>query len=167
MANNYGALLTETIHPFARAGAFNTTGAIYSATVSTAGSTTFVEIEAATISLPTNAMVVEVEFGLTMGLALTVTTDSPKVTFNIKNSAETSYDTLVAFTSTTLAAIVSTTKLVDFTCYGRKTPSDGTYFDGRSTFNLQATAAANVTTSKVQGAMKQSSYVQYSYYLVG
>lgn len=167
MANNYGGLITETINPFGRAGAINTTGAIYGTTVSTSGSTSFIEVENVTVSLPTNAMVKELKVGLTIGLALTATTDSPKVTYNIKDSAQTSYDTLVAFTSTTLMSLVSTTTLVDFSAFGNKTPSDGTYFTGKSTFNVQATVAANASTSKVQGAVKQSSYIQYSYYLIG
>lgn len=165
MPNYYGALFTQTIHPFGNTGAINTTGDIFGTSVSTAGSTSFIQVENATVELPTHAILKEVEFGLTMGLSLTATTDSPKVTYNIKDSGQTLYDTLIAFTSTTLAALVSTTTLVDFDAYGRKTPTTGTYFTGKGTFNVQATVAANASTSKVQGAMKQESYITCKYYL--
>lgn len=165
--SNRGGILTEVIYPFGRAGALNTTGIIYGTTVSTAGSTSFIEIEKATLQIPNNGMVVELELGLTMGFAISVTTDSPKITYNIKDSGQTSYDSLVAFTSTTLVSLASTTALTDFVCSGFKTPSNGTYFTGKGSFDLQATIATNASTSKASGAMKQNTYLRYSYYLVG
>lgn len=159
------SLLTEVVYPFAY-GALTTTGAQYGGTISTAGSTAYVDIEEVTVAMPTQCQIVELEVGLTMGLTLTVTTDSPKVSYTIGNSSETSHDTLALYTSTKLASLVSTTTFVDFTCAGRfTTPSDGTYFTGNGPFTITAMAAANATTSKVQGAMKNTSYVRYKYYL--
>ena len=160
-----GSLIAEVIHPFGR-GALTSTGAQYSATVSTAGSTSFIEVESASLQLPANAMIAEVEFGLTIGLSLTATTDSPKVTYNIKDSGQTSYDSLYAVASTVLAGLVSTTILVDYTGGGRKTPSSGTYFTGKGSFDVQATIASNASTSNARGGMKNSSYLLYSYYLI-
>lgn len=165
MPNYYGALFTQTIHPFGMGGAINTTGDIFGASVSTAGSTSFIEVENILVDLPVHAMVKEVELGLTIGLSIATTTASPKVTYNIKDLAQSSYDTLVAFTSTTLLSLALSTPLTDFDCVGRRTPSDGTYFTGKGSFNVQATIASNADTVKAQGAMKQESYVTCKYYL--
>ncbi len=163
-----GSLFTEVLHPFGRAGGLSSTGATYGTTVSTTGSTSFIAVEAPTVQLPANAHVIEVEFGLTIGLGITTTTDSPKVTYNIKDNDQSSYDTLKAFTSTTLMSLATAAaNSYNFTCSGRITPSDGTYFTGQGSFDIQATVAANVSTSNCLGAMKQSSYVIYTYYLLG
>ena len=166
MANLYGGILTEVFHPFGR-GALTSTGAQYSTMVSTAGSTSYITVEEVTIPMATNAMLKEVEFGLTVGLGISVTTDSPKVKYLIKDDAQTSYDTLIEFTSTTLAAQASTgTTVYDFTCAGMKTPSDGTYFTGKGTFQIACQVAANASTSNARGETKNSSYVSYQYHLV-
>jgi len=163
-----GAILTEILHPFGRAGGLSSTGATYGTTVSTAGSTSFIAVEEVTLSLPNNVRITELECGLTIGLGITVTTDSPKVTYNIKDNAQSSYDTLKAFTSTTLVSLASTgANSYDFTCLGMIVPSTGTYFTGIGTFQIQATVASNASTSNCKGAMKQTAYVAYSYYLIG
>jgi len=161
-----GSLLTETIHPFGRDGAANTTGAIYGASVSTAGSTSFITVEEITVEMPSNAIITELEYGLTVGLRLTVTTDSPLVKYLIKDNAQSTYDTTASFTSTTLAAVVSTTTLVDFTCYRTVTPSSGTLFSGKGNFQVACQIASNASTSNVIGGVKQGSYLYYSYRLI-
>ena len=169
MANIYGALMTEVVHPFARAGAANTTGAIYSATVSTSSPSTayvFTNIETVTVPLPKNAMITELEFGLTAGYSVTTTTAGFEERWGIRDTGGTSVDYLVA--STASSAGIALTTLTDVTYMGRKTPSSGTYFTGRGSFDLTADVASDSATSgTAQGATKQSSYVQYSYYLLG
>lgn len=170
MANIYGALLTEVVHPFARAGAANTTGAIYSATVSTSSPSTpyvFTNIETVTVPLPKNSMITELEFGLTAGYSVTTTTAGFELRYAIRdNGNTTSVDYLV--TSTASSAGITGTTLTDVTYMGRVSPSSGTYFTGKGSFDLLADVASDSATSgKAQGATKQSSYVQYSYYLVG
>ena len=165
---NQGGLLTEILHPFGGAGGITSTGAAYGTTVSSAGSTSFIEVEEVLIRIPEQAQIIELEVGLTMGLAITTTTDGPKVTYNIKNSANSTYDVLKAVVSDTLISIVSTTTLVDHTEQGiADTPSDGTQFTGNGSFQIQATVAANVSTSNALGAMKQTSFLIVSYYIRG
>ncbi len=160
-----GALLTEVLHPFGRAGAVNTTGAIYGTTVSTGiVADIFANIETVNVPLPVNAMITEVEFGLTAGYAVTTTTAGFSLRWKITDKGGTSYDALVAST----AALVgyTGTSLTDITYMGRKTPSSGTYFTGKGSFDILSDVACG-STSKAQGAVKQSTYIQYTYSLLG
>jgi len=159
----YGGLITEIIHPFGR-GALTSTGTQYSTAVSTSGSTSYIDVEEVTVPLPTNARVLEIEFGLTQAYIINVTTDSPLVQYQIKENAQTSYDTLVSF-GTTVLLTGSTTNIADFTCAGRHTPSDGTYYTGKGTFQIKGQIATSASTSKAAGSMKNSSYLAYSYIL--
>ncbi len=158
-----GALLTEILHPFGR-GTLNTTGAVYGTTVSTAGSTSLIQIDTATIRLPQNSLIIELECGLTAGLTLTVTTDSPIIKWLITDTGGTSFDNLLA--STSIASLVSTTTMVDVTYSGRITPTSGTYFTGRGSFDVILQTAASASTSKAQAAVKSSTYFMYSYFLL-
>jgi len=173
-----GALITEIIHPFARSGAGNTTGAIYGSTVSTtASSVTQIAVEQVTLRLPSQVVITELEYGLTLGLAISVTTDSPKVFFyagdspltttTVTSGAPATADTLAALSSTQTLSVVSTTTLVDMTIMGRMTPTTGTYLTGHGSFDVACYIASNATTSLARAAVKQSSYIQYSYYLLG
>ena len=159
-----GSLITEVLYPFGRT-ALTSTGAQYSATISTiATADTFATTESAVIPLPGNAIVKELEVGLTMGGYLATSTAAFILAYRIKDSAQTLYDDLLA--STSLTSVVSTGTATDVVYAGRKTPSDGTYFTGKGTFNILATHACG-STSKAMAAMKNSSYVRYIYYLVG
>jgi len=161
----FGGLITEVIHPFGR-GDLTSTGAQYSTVVSSS-TVTYIDVEEITVPLPTNARVKEIEFGLTAGIGISVTTDCPYLRYQIKEDAQTSYDTVITFASSVLAALVSTgsTALVDFTCAGRHTPSDGTYYTGAGQFQVKCQVAANAATSNARGAVKNSSYLAYSYIL--
>jgi hypothetical protein len=168
MSNLYGALITEVIHPFARAGAANTTGAIYSATVSSSAvANTYTNIETVTVPLPKNSMITELEFGLTAGYAETVTTAGFELRWAIRDTGGSSVDYLVVSTAVNIGyAGTSISGTTDVTYMGRITPSSGTYFTGKGSFDLLSDVACD-STGKAQGATKQSSYVQYSYYLLG
>ena len=159
----YGGIITETIHPFGR-GNLTSTGAQYSDAISTAGSTSYIDVEEVTVQLPTNVRVLGIEFGLTQGYTINVTTDSPLIQYQIKEDAQTSYDTLVGFGTTVLLA-GSTTIVADFTCSGRHSPSGGTYYTGIGPFQIKGTIATSASTSKAAGRMKNSSYLVYSYIL--
>ena len=161
----YGSVFTEIIHPFGR-GDLTSTGTQYSTAVSSA-TVTYTDVEEVTVQLPDNARVLEVEFGLTAGIGISVTTDCPYLRYQIKENAQTSYDTLITFASSVLAALVSTgsTALVDFTCAGRHSPSGGTYYTGVGQFQVKCQVAANAATSNARGSMKNSSYLAYSYIL--
>lgn len=164
----YGSLISETLHPFGRAAAANTTGLLYGTTVSSSiVADTYTNIETVTIPVPTNAMVTELEFGLTAGYAVTTTTAGFELRWRITDSGGTSYDTLVASTAALVDyAGTSISGTTDITYFGRITPSSGTYFTGKGPFSILADVACG-STSKAQGAVKQSTYVTYSYYLVG
>jgi hypothetical protein len=160
-----GALLTEILHPFGR-GTLNTTGAVYGTTVSTAGSTSFIACDNATIRVPTNAVITELEVGFTIGMTIaTATTNAPALKLLITDTGGTSYDNLLA--STTLLSFVSTTNLIDVTYSGRITPTSGTYFTGKGSFDVYAQIASANDTVKATGAVKNSTYFMYSYYLIG
>ncbi len=164
MANPYGGLITEVVYPFGRS-ALTSTGAQYGSVVSTiATANVFATTEGVTIPLPSNAIAKEIEVGLTMGGYLATSTAAFSIHYQIKDNAQTSYDDLLV--STDLTAVVSTGGLCDVVYAGRKTPSDGTYFTGKGTFDILATHACG-STSKAFAAMKNASYVRYSYYLVG
>lgn len=168
--SNYGSILVDTIRPFGH-GVSNvatvSTGVQYGATLSTSYGAGFTAFEEITVPVPTNGMVTELLLGLTVGLGITVTTDCPYFRIQLKDNAQSSYDTLFSIASTILASLVSTTTLVDFTASRVATPSDGTYFTGRGPFQVQCLIAPNASTSKALGAMKSSSYLTYRYYLVG
>jgi len=158
-----GSLLTDILHPFGRAGAINTTGAIYGVTVSTGTvADVFATTEKVVVTLPANVGITEIEFGLTAGILIVTTTAAPILKYQITDTGGTSLDTLVA--STNLLSVASSTNMVDVTFSGRKTPSDGTYFTGVGGFDIVALIACGSTT-KAAAAVKQSSYVMYSYYL--
>lgn len=171
MPSNYGAILSEVIKPFGRAAGYVatiSTGAQYGATVSSAGSTSYITVEEVTMPMPVHAIMLELQIALTTGLGISTTTDSPKLKYLIKDEANASYDTLSTIISTTLAAYASTgTNLTDWTSPGLTvTPSDGTNFTGRGPFNLAVQIASNASTSNARGAVKGSSYLLYNYRLV-
>lgn len=159
----YGGVLTETIHPFGR-GDLTSTGVQYSGAISTAGSTSYIDVEEVTVRLPIHAVVLQIEFGLTQGYTVDVTTGSPLVQYQIKEDAQTSYDTLVSF-GTTVLLTGSTTIIADFTAAGRHTPSTGTFYTGKGQFQIKGLIASSISTTKAAGRMKASSYLTYSYYI--
>ncbi len=164
MANYYGSIITETVHPFGR-GALTSTGAQYSATVSSGVvADVFATVETVTVPLPINAMLKEVEYGLTTGLSLTTSTAAVELRYKITDTGGSSYDAVL--TSTSLLSVVSTGALTDVTYSGRQTPSSGTYFTGKGSFDVVCDIGCG-STSKSQGATKNSSYLTYKYYLVG
>ena len=172
-----GSLITEVIHPFGRA--FGTTSAIstgvqYGTAVSTPNatttqlSTTYYSVEEVTVPLPANAMIVELEIGLTSGVYMSVTTATAIIQGRIKDTGQSSYDTILAAVSTLnggLGAAGST--ILDYTFSRRTTPSDGTYFTGKSSFNMDYQIKSSATTATAAGLPKNSSYLSYTYYLMG
>jgi len=171
------SLITETIHPFGRT--FGTTSALstgvqYGTAVSTPNatttqlSTTYYTVESVTIPQPENMIITELEIGLTAGIYASATTATATLQGRIKDAGQSSYDTLLAAVSTlsgTTGAIGTT--IWDYTFARRATPSDGTYFTGKGSFNIDFQVKASVTTATVAGAAKNSSYITYKYYLIG
>ncbi len=168
MPNYYGSVITEMLHPFGRtgtSGALSSTGANYGAVVSSSAvADTFGTVESVTVNMPTNCIIREVEYGLTMGGYLATSTAAFDIRYRITDAGGTSYDTLLI--STALLSVVSTGRFCDVTYAGRNTPSDGTYFTGRGGFTVLGSIACGSTT-KAFGAMKQSSYIMYKYNLIG
>ncbi len=168
MPNYYGGIFTDIIHPFGRSGtsgALSSTGANYGPVVSSSAvADTFGTVESVTVSLPTNCILKEVEYGLTMGAYLGTSTAALDIRYQITDFGGTSFDVLLP--STALLSVVPITTITDVTYVGRNTPSDGTYFTGKGSFTVVAGAACGSTT-KAFAAMKQSSYIAYKYYLVG
>ena len=178
MANYYGALQTEILHPFGRAGSATTatlsTGVQWGNTVSTpnatttALSTTYATVETVTIPVPVNGMIKELEIGLTLGVyIISTTTDTIRSQVVVADSGGTTYDTLLISTDDMTATTGGTLGLTEYTRSKRATPSDGTYFTGKGPFDVLCQIKCSATTSKAAGAVKNSSYVLYSYYLVG
>ncbi len=167
MANNYGGLIWEVVYPFGR-GALTSTGNQYSTTISTATTAdAFITVESATIPLPTNAIIQELGVGLTMGGSLVTSTAAIEIRYRIANSgnaASSNYDALL--TSTSLLSVVSTGALTDIVYSGVYPVSTGTYFTGKGSFVVVGSVGCGSTT-KAAGAMKNASYVYYTYYLVG
>ncbi len=160
--SGYNALITEIVHPFGR-GALTSTGAQYSAAISSsATANVFTTVESVTIPLPSNAMIKEIQFGLTMGGTITTTTAGFLLRYRITDTGGSNYDALL--TSTNVTGVVATT-ITDVTYAGNQTPSSGTYFTGRGSFDVLASVGCDSTT-KTTGAMKSSSFILYSYQLI-
>ncbi len=171
-----GSLITEVIHPFGRA--FGTTsllstGVQYGSAVSTPNatttqlSTTYQSVEEVTISLPENALLKEVEIGLTTEIYVNPSTASATLQGRIKDVGQTSYDTILAAVSTLSGHATPSTSHNDYTFSRRTTPSDGTYFTGKGSFNMDFQIKCSVTTSAAAAAPKSSSYLAYTYWLLG
>ncbi len=176
MATRIGSLITETLHPFGR-NTLNTTGQLFGTAVST-GVSTSATVESVRITLPDNAVVVELEAGLTAYFYNTITTGNIRFSWLIKDSGNTSYDLLVDSTTITAAGTTPTsitsptTPATDpyfWTMLGRPVISSGTYFTGKGSFDilLQSGLGYTPTGDTVVSRTINSSYVQYSYYLIG
>lgn len=171
-----GALITELIHPFGR-NVLNSTGVVFGAWCSTAVSTSET-VSTVRISLPDNAVVTELEVGLTAMFYNTITTGNIRFSWLIKDATQTSYDLLVDSTTITAAGTTPTSLPAPTTpasgAYvqtrmGVPVVSGGTYFTGVGSFDigLQQGLGYTPTGDKVLGATMNSSYVLYNYYLLG
>ena len=158
-----GSIIPEIMHPFGK-GILSSTGVTYGALVSTAGSTSFITVEEQTVTLPNNAAIKEMEFGLTAEFLSNVSTNDIGYKWEIKDDAQTSYDTLVG--STTINAATSSLTVQDFTWSGRIVVSTGTYFTGNSpTFQVRLSAMSSASTGKAAAAAKNTSYLLLNYRL--
>ena len=165
MANYYGGLITETIYPFGR-GTLTSTGSQYSAVISSSATAlAWTSVEAVSVPLPVNAMMKEVEYGLTCAISVVTTTAAPMIKWEVTDAGGSSYDSLYTAGSTDLLS-VTTTASTDITFAGRNTPSDGTNFTGNGAGLDLVLSVACGSTTKAHASAKNSSYVRYSYYLV-
>ena len=172
-----GSLITEVLHPFGRAWGTTSalsTGVQYGNAVSTPNatttqlSTTYQTVESISITPLPNAHIVEMEIGLTFGVYASVTTATATVKGRIKDSNQSSYDELLAATAGMTGTTGGTgTTMYDYTLSRRVTPSDGTYWTGERSFDMDFQIKSSVTTATVAGIPKSSSYIAYTYALVG
>ena len=176
--SKYGAVITETIHPFGRAGTATTatlsTGVQFGTNVSTPNatttqlSTTYYTVEQVTVLVPTMGMITELELGLTLGVYINLTTtDTIRSQVLITDAGGATYDTLMISTDEMTATTGGTAGLTEYTRSKRATPSDGTYFTGKGSFDILCQIKCSATTSKAVGAVKNSSYVTCKYILQG
>jgi len=140
-------------HPFGK-GTLTETGVQYS-TASTGLAGTATSIESATITLPTGAKVVEVEFGLTMAVLSSGTADGMKWNFQASDD-NAAWQDLIA--ETTKAA---STVYVDVTTSGRFAPTGN--FTGSNPFYVRGMARSAGTTDTTSAKVKNSSYVTVLY----
>lgn len=171
-----GSLITEVLHPFGRAfGAISaiSTGVQYGTYVSTPNATTtqlstvYYEVENVTVNLPSNAHITELEYGLTCAVIASATTATATLVVRAKDSDQSSYDSIAPSTASITGSTGTGTTIYDYTFSRRLTPSDGTYFTGESSFDMDFQIKASVTTATVAAAPKNTSYLAYTYYLMG
>jgi len=151
-------LLEQVEHPFGK-GSLTTTGTQYGSETTGIADSAYVAIPAAaTITLPEGAAIVEVEFGLTMAIKSSETTES--MLWKAQGSdAGTAWEDLIGEQTKTAAAANST--YVDFSCSGRFAPTGN--FLGANPFYVRMVAKSAGTAGTMSGKAKNSSYVRALY----
>jgi len=156
-----GATLVATFYPFAK-GALTATGIQYS-TEKVTSTDGYETVEEKTVELPQNAIIEEIEFGLTGGFRSSSTGENVLYKWLIKDHSQSSYDTLVAEQTLTTPGITS----LEYSHAGRLS-MPGTYFTGTEyqfDIALQVkSGSAGGETAK--GKTKNSSYVRIKYHLI-
>ncbi len=157
-----GSLITEIFHPFGK-GTLTAGGAQYG-TLVTSISTTYTSIGSATITLPTNASIVEVEIAL-MGETISSSSSYNVLYKGQASDAGTSWDDITSEITRT----ASCAALADFAnvLAGRPSLSAGTYFKGATnSFQVRVVAKISNALETASGAMKNSSYIIVRYRLL-
>ena len=141
-------------HPFGK-GPLTTSGVQYgTAATGLAGTSTLVE--AGTITLPTGAIVVEAEFGLTMAVDSAGTNDGSKWLFQVSDAGTAWTDLIAEQTAATAAAYA------DVTCSGRFAPT-GNFLGTAGKVYVRGMARSAGTTDLTDAKVKNSSYVLVRY----
>ena len=154
--------LSEWIeHPFGK-GALTTTGAQYCTAVTGIDNDAYDAIETATITLPTNITIEEIEFGLTCACEVDGSGSSNDVLWKWQGSDDnSSWDDLIA--EQTLS---NTNTFTDLTIAGRFDIGSGTNFTGANPFYVRLVIKSSGATDTVSGKTKNSSYIIVKYTLL-
>lgn len=150
------SLITEILHPFGK-GTLTTDGVQY-CTEKVTSTDDYETVEEVTMTVPQSSPLEEIEFGLTAGFRSSSTAENVLYKWQIKDTSETSYDTLVAETTLTTPGVTS----LERTWSGRK--GAGTYFTATKSFNVRLqikSGSAGGETAK--GKTKSSSYIMTKY----
>ena len=161
-----GSVLTTTFNPFPPEDnvAFNSTGNFYGATVSSEGSTSFINVASTTIRLPNNVTVVLLEAGLSANFRGENAT-TPDVAFQwlITDSGGSTFDNL---SSTAVTISSPGTASSDDTRKAVVTGAISNY-TGIGVFDVVLQAKSTVTTAGIFAKVKTSTYFTVSYFLNG